>query len=125
MAYVDDWHATPLDERKRLQQFCGFAGCGHQRYLHGDTITTGSGSFRTVEHTAGKCGRCRCQVFNESPITKDEVLDIHEGLEHVTRLADIGIGPLMCQQVITRWNGLTSTEHVCLLENDHGGEHVS
>lgn len=125
MSYVDDWHATPSDERRRLQQICGFAGCSHFRYLHGDTITTGSGSYRVIEHSAGKCGNCRCEVFNESPITHDEVIDALERLSGDVRLKDLGIGPAMCSQVITSWTGLTSFERVCLLEFGHEGSHVT
>ena len=125
MAYIDDWYNTPADDRKRLIEVCTTEWCKHLRYQHGDTRELREGPWRTIEHTEGKCKQCKCSSFGESPITKDDIVDVHDWLKTIGGLKDLGIGPLMCQQVITSWTGLTSTERVCLLEHGHEGAHVT
>ncbi len=124
MAYLDDWHSTPPDEQLHLKQICGFTTCGHMRYLHGTTSEARFMGFRSIFHIPGKCEVCRCQVFQDHPITQDEIIDAHEKLKAEIRLKDIGIGPVMCEQTVTEWNGLTATARVCLLEFGHEGQHV-
>lgn len=116
MAYIDDFYGTPADEQRRLKELCGNPWCSHMRYLHGDTMTVKDGPWKTINHTPGKCSNCKCREYADSPITRDVVLDAHEALKAEIHLADVGIGPLMCAQVITRWNGLSASTHVCLLE---------
>jgi hypothetical protein len=128
MSYIDDWYGTPITDKKSLQELCGNTFCGHMRYLHGDTTVVKDGLWKTITHTPGKCSNCKCKEYTDSPISKDAVLDAHDALgndEKLIHLADIGIGPLMCSQIITRWSGVTATEHPCLMESNHEGEHVS
>lgn len=125
MAYIDDWYNTPADDRKRLTQVCNTEWCKHLRYQHGDTREERVEMWRAISYTEGKCKQCKCPSFSESPITKDEVIDLRDFLETgAIHVKDLGIGPVMCEQIITSWTGLTSTERVCLLEHGHEGQHV-
>lgn len=62
----------------------------------------------------------------KDPITRDEVLDMHERLKDVNTLRDLGITGPYCLAYITRWTGLTGLtgeQVACLLTGGHNGAH--
>lgn len=91
MAYIDDWGATPEGVRQDLIRNCADESCGHAKYRHGDARETRiDGRQGPVKYKAGSCELCRCARFFETPpITKDEVINVHEALESLGRLEDM------------------------------------
>lgn len=126
MAYVDDWYATPPDEQRELKQLCGFVTCGHMRYLHGSTSETRFMGFRSIEHKPGRCEICRCQVFQDHPITTDEIIDAAEFLGDETKLvhlSDLGITTPECHAFIARTTAEGAVVLPCRLTGGHEGDH--